>query len=154
MFNRLKTIQFALAAISVAAAGSALANDYYGYGSPPAAQPAKVIVLAALTTGALPPAVKIAGDLLTDKNGMTLYTFDKDAAGSGKSACQADCATSWPPLFAADSAKDTGEFSLVLRNDGRKQWAFKGKPLYLWVGDTKAGETKGDGVGGVWHTAR
>jgi predicted lipoprotein with Yx(FWY)xxD motif len=85
---------------------------------------------------------------------MTLYTFDQDAAGNGKSACQADCATSWPPLLAADTAKDVGEFTLVLRNDGRKQWAAKGKPLYLWVGDTKAGETKGDGVGGVWHIAR
>lgn len=100
-----------------------------------------------------PPAVKIAGDRLTDKTGMTLYTFDKDVAGSGASACVNACADAWPPLFAADAAKAMGDFGVVNRNDGRKQWSYKGKPLHLSVGDRQAGDTTGNGKGGVWHTA-
>jgi predicted lipoprotein with Yx(FWY)xxD motif len=154
MNKHLHTIKFSLLTALLLAAGSASAFYDTNNNAPEPAKPVKVVVAAAAVTGAMPPAVKVSGNLLTDKNGMTLYTFDQDAAGSGKSACHGDCQTSWPPLLAADAAKDTGDFTLVVRNDGRRQWAFKGKPLYLWIGDTKAGETKGDGVGGVWRTAR
>jgi predicted lipoprotein with Yx(FWY)xxD motif len=154
MNNRLRAIKLALLAALLLAVGSASA--YYDSNSyaPEPAKPTKVAAAAVAANGPMPPAIKATGDVLTDKNGMTLYTFDKDTAGSGKSACHGDCAASWPPLLAADAAKDTGDFTLAVRNDGRRQWAFKGKPLYLWSGDTKAGDTKGDGVGGVWHTAR
>jgi len=95
---------------------------------------------------------EIAGkQVLTDAKGMTLYTYDKDEAG--KTNCYDKCATNWPPLAADASAKADGDFSIVDRTDGTKMWAYKGKPLYLWVKDTKAGDTTGDGVGGVWHTA-
>ena len=152
MNKHLHTIKLSLLTALLLAAGSASA--FYDTNNN-ASEPAKTVKVAAVAvTGAMPPAVKVSGNLLTDKNGMTLYTFDQDAAGSGKSACHGDCQASWPPLLAADAAKDTGDFTLVVRNDGRRQWAFKGKPLYLWIGDTKAGDTKGDGVGGVWHTAR
>ena len=90
-------------------------------------------------------------EVLTDANGMTLYTFDKDTAGV--SNCYDKCATNWPPLFAADDAKDEGEFTIVTRTDGTKMWAHEGKPLYLWIKDTKPGDTTGDMVGEVWHTA-
>jgi predicted lipoprotein with Yx(FWY)xxD motif len=90
-------------------------------------------------------------EVLTDANGMTLYTFDKDTAGV--SNCYDKCATNWPPLFAADDAKDEGEFTIVTRTDGTKMWAHEGKPLYLWVKDEKPGDTTGDMVGEVWHTA-
>ncbi|MFD2261151.1 hypothetical protein [Chelativorans composti] len=46
-----------------------------------------------------------------------------------------------------------GKFSVIKRKDGTSQWAYNGKPLYLWAGDKKPGETSGDGVGGVWHIA-
>ena len=46
-----------------------------------------------------------------------------------------------------------GDFTIIDRKDGTKIWAYKGWPLYLWIKDTKPGETTGDGVGGVWHTA-
>ena len=91
--------------------------------------------------------------VLTDAKGMTLYTFDKDTAGDGKSACNGDCAVKWPPLMAAADAKDEGEFTVVTRDDGSKMWAHAGLPLYYWFKDTKAGDTSGDGVGGVWHLA-
>jgi predicted lipoprotein with Yx(FWY)xxD motif len=89
--------------------------------------------------------------VLTDANGMTLYTFDKDTPGV--SNCYDDCAVKWPPLFAADDATDSGEFTVVTRTDGTKMWAHEGWPLYLWIKDTAPGETTGDMVGGVWHTA-
>lgn len=96
--------------------------------------------------------MEIAGkEVLTDANGMTLYTFDKDTAGV--SNCYDQCATNWPPLFAADGAADEGEFTIVTRTDGTKMWAHEGKPLYLWIKDAAPGDTTGDGVGGVWHTA-
>ena len=46
-----------------------------------------------------------------------------------------------------------GDFTLVERKDGTKQWAYKGQPLYLWVNDKALGDMTGDGVGGVWHIA-
>ena len=89
--------------------------------------------------------------VLTDANGMTLYTFDKDTPGV--SNCYDDCAVKWPPLFAADDAKDEGEFTVVTRTDGTKMWAYKSMPLYFWKDDKAPGDVTGDGVGGVWHLA-
>ncbi len=95
--------------------------------------------------------VKFADGVLVAANGMTLYTFDKDAAGSGKSVCNGPCAAIWPPLTARDTDKATGDLGLVTRDDGAKQWAWKGKPLHLWVKDAKPGDRTGDGYNGVWH---
>ncbi len=92
------------------------------------------------------------GKVLTDDKGMTLYTFDKDAGE--KSACNGPCATNWPPLMAAASAKPAAGYTVITRDDGGKQWAYKGKPLYTWIKDTKPGDVSGDGVNGVWHIAK
>jgi predicted lipoprotein with Yx(FWY)xxD motif len=91
---------------------------------------------------------------LTGSNGMTLYTFDKDAAGSGKSVCNGPCATNWPPLMAMDGDMASGDYSIVNRDDGKKQWAFKGKPLYFWIKDQKAGDRTGDGFNNLWRVAK
>jgi predicted lipoprotein with Yx(FWY)xxD motif len=93
-----------------------------------------------------PVAVRKIGprSVLTDSRGMTLYVFDKDEV-RGQSACNAHCAVAWPPLLASADAKASGKWSLVTREDGGKQWAYKGKPLYTFYGD---------GVGGRWHVAR
>ena len=92
--------------------------------------------------------------VLTGKNGMTLYTFDKDTAGAGKSVCNGPCATNWPPLMAAADAKDSGDYTVVTRDDGSKQVAYKGKPLYFWAKDAKPGDRTGDGFNNVWHAAK
>jgi predicted lipoprotein with Yx(FWY)xxD motif len=97
---------------------------------------------------------KMTDGVLTGSNGMTLYTFDRDVANSGKSVCNGPCATNWPPLMAADSDKSAGDYSIVTRDDGKKQWALKGKPLYFWAKDTKAGDTTGDGFNNVWHVIK
>jgi len=111
----------------------------------------------------LEPAVHVLeteyGKLLVGPTGMALYTFDKDAAGV--SNCGGGCAKNWPPLvggfdpangygvMAADDV--TGQLGLIARDDGGMQVTLDGKPLYYWLKDTAAGQTSGDGVGGVWH---
>lgn len=90
--------------------------------------------------------------IYTDAHGMTLYTYDKDAAG--KSNCYDKCATNWPPLKAAAGAKAEGEWTVVKRTDGTQMWAYDGKPLYTFAKDKKAGDATGDGMGGVWHVAK
>ena len=98
------------------------------------------------------PAKKAADGTLTNPAGMTLYTFDKDSAG--KSACNGPCAANWPPLMAGAGASGSGNWSIVTRDDGSKQWAYKGKPLYTWVKDQKPGDKTGNGVANnAWHTA-
>ena len=111
------------------------------------------LLAVAFTAGAqTAPAKKAADGTWTDAKGMTLYTFDKD--GGGKSACNGPCATNWPPLMAAADAKAAGDWTVVTRDDGSKQWAYKGKPLYTWGKDTKPGDKTGDNVNNVWHTAK
>lgn len=92
---------------------------------------------------------KMSGGALVAANGMTLYTFDADKAGSGKSACNGPCAGLWPPLLAAD--QPSGEYSVVTRDDGARQVAYKGKPVYFYKADQKAGDRTGDNFKDVWH---
>jgi predicted lipoprotein with Yx(FWY)xxD motif len=111
-----------------------------------------LFVLAGASWAAGAP-VKAADGVLVGTNGMTLYTFDKDTAGSGKSVCNGPCATNWPPLAAAADAAPAGDYSVIGRDDGSKQWALKGKPLYYWAKDQKPGDKTGDGFNGVWKVA-
>ncbi len=95
----------------------------------------------------------------SDFTGFSLYVFDDDrddaaGDGAGDSDCTGACAVTWPPVFADAGASPTGAFSLITRDDGARQWAFKGEPLYLFANDLAAGDVNGDQVGGVWHLAR
>lgn len=63
----------------------------------------------------------VSNGMLTGSNGMTLYVFDKDAAGSGKSMCNGPCAANWPPLMAMEGDVAGGDYSIVSRDDGKKQ---------------------------------
>jgi predicted lipoprotein with Yx(FWY)xxD motif len=94
---------------------------------------------------------KFDGGILVGNKEMTLYTFDKDTKGSGKSVCNGDCAKNWPPYLATDKDKAADKFTIVTRDDGKKQWAFDGKPLYYWAKDMKKGDKTGDNVNNVWH---
>ncbi|MES2363022.1 MAG: hypothetical protein V4646_14685 [Pseudomonadota bacterium] len=97
---------------------------------------------------------KVADGMLVGPNGMTLYVFDRDTANSGKSVCNGPCATNWPPLMATEADKAAGDYMVITRDDGKKQWAMKGKPLYYWIKDAKPGDKTGDGVQGVWHIVK
>jgi predicted lipoprotein with Yx(FWY)xxD motif len=102
---------------------------------------------------AFPAEVKTTdqGETLVSTTGKTLYTYDKDS--HDKSTCTGQCAKEWHPLRvqAGAAAQDTGDWSIVRRSDGTKQWAYKGNPLYTSSKDTKPGETNGNG--GDWHVA-
>jgi predicted lipoprotein with Yx(FWY)xxD motif len=84
---------------------------------------------------------------------MTLYTFAKDS--DDKSACNGPCATNWPVLKAEASDKPGEGYTIITRDDGSKQWAYKGKPLYTFAKDQKPGDITGDGLlNGAWHLAQ
>ncbi|MEP6607633.1 MAG: hypothetical protein ABJA83_03025 [Burkholderiaceae bacterium] len=108
--------------------------------------------LAVATFAAHAQPTQMSNGVMVGKEGKTLYIFDKDAGG--KSTCNGGCAAAWPPFVVADPSKAGGDFSIVKRDDGASQWAFRGKPLYFYAGDTKAGDTNGDKQGGVWHAVR
>ena len=97
---------------------------------------------------------QVADGILVGPNGMTLYVFDRDEANSGKSACNGPCATNWPALMATDADKPAGYYMIITRDDGKKQWAMKGKPLYYWSKDSKPGDKTGDGFMNVWHIVK
>jgi predicted lipoprotein with Yx(FWY)xxD motif len=101
-----------------------------------------------------PQPASVADGVYVGPNGMTLYTFDRDAMGSGKSACNGPCATNWPPLMAKAGDSGSGEWSVITRDDGSRQWAYKGKPVYYWAKDAKPGDRTGDGFNNAWRLAR
>ncbi|MGH6608985.1 MAG: COG4315 family predicted lipoprotein [Burkholderiaceae bacterium] len=105
----------------------------------------------AFTTAYANP-TQVSNGVMASKEGKTLYTFDKDTAG--KSNCNGGCATAWPPFIVANAALAGGDFTVVKRDDGASQWAYKGMPLYFFAGDAKAGDVNGDKQGGVWHVIR
>ena len=93
------------------------------------------------------------GNIFTDGKGMTLYTYSKDTKDT--STCYGVCATNWPPLLVSDTPKIAenliaSKFGVTVRTDGSKQVTFEGMPLYHWAKDTKAGDTTGQGIGGIW----
>ncbi len=95
--------------------------------------------------------VKVTNGILTSSYGKTIYVFDKDQAGSGKSECVSTCADNWPPVYVEPGIKLSGDFSSITRNDGQKQLTYKGKPLYFFVKDKNPGDKTGDGVNNIWH---
>lgn len=114
---------------------------------------ANTTVPAAVVAAANNPAY---GQVLTSANGMTLYVFTKDS--KGVSSCNSgECLANWPPLTANSIPSVSGvpgTFSLVSRSDGRVQLAYNGMPLYRFIGDSAPGDTKGQGVNGLWFVAQ
>lgn len=104
-------------------------------------------------TPTTPAAVHVSNGMFTDAKGMTLYTFDNDKEPN-KSACTGNCLNNWPVLKAEATDKDMGDWKVIARDDGTKQWAYKGKPLYYFAMDKAAGDKLGDGRGMVWHIAK
>jgi predicted lipoprotein with Yx(FWY)xxD motif len=92
------------------------------------------------------------GKVMVGETGMTLYTFSKDMPGV--STCDDACTEHWPPLFADETDKADGRFTVIERADETYQWAADGKPLYFYWEDTVAGDTLGEGRHGTWSVAR
>jgi predicted lipoprotein with Yx(FWY)xxD motif len=98
------------------------------------------------------------GPTLTGADGKTLYVFTKDS--TGKSVCNGNCATNWPPLTVEGDEKATaGEgvnaawLGTLPRDDGKTQVSYNGRGLYYFGGDKAAGDVNGQGISGVWFVA-
>ena len=115
--------------------------------------PLVLAACASMSGGGSEPAMMKDGMLVNPK-GMTLYTFDRDVANSGKSVCNGDCAVKWPPHLASASDQPRGGYTIVVRDDGKRQWAWRGKPLYTWPEDQEPGDKYGDNYNKVWHIVR
>jgi len=92
--------------------------------------------------------------VLTNSSGKTLYWFAPDTSTTSK--CSGSCATYWPPVTGPATAGSgvTGTLSTITRPDGTTQATYDGHPLYTYVGDTAAGQAKGNGLnlsGGLWY---
>jgi predicted lipoprotein with Yx(FWY)xxD motif len=119
-----------------------------------AAAAAKSVPLVVMKVGKL-------GPIVTNRDGMTLYRFDKDVAKpEPKSNCDGDCAAKWPPLLVPDGAKfelnglDSSMVGTVTRSDGTKQVTIGSWPVYLFSGDKKSCDINGQGLGGVWFAVK
>lgn len=138
-----------VAAIVAAALGLAACGGSSNSSSSPASTTA--------ASGTISLAKTDLGDVLVDRQGMTVYLFEKDT--NGTSACSGACAANWPALTVsgsptAGSGIDTAKLGTTTRPDGTKQVTYNGHPLYLFKGDAKAGQTNGEGVsafGADWY---
>jgi predicted lipoprotein with Yx(FWY)xxD motif len=111
-----------------------------------------IAVVAACGVSAAQPVVK--GGVLTTPKGLTLYVFDNDVPGAGKSVCNAPCTNIFLPYRVEPGKAAKNEASVITRDDGAQQWAWKGRPLYIFYDDKKPGDKLGDGLRQVWHVAR
>jgi predicted lipoprotein with Yx(FWY)xxD motif len=93
------------------------------------------------------------GTVLADSNGMTLYYFDRDDSGT-KSTCNGKCTEKWIPLAASSDAKPLGDFTVIIRNDKSKMWAYRNRPLYFSHEDKAPGDVNGFDPANLWHIAR
>lgn len=100
----------------------------------------------------MPAGVKMTNGALTDAAGKPLYTWDMDTM-KGMSHCEGRCAAAWPPAVAPANAKAMGDFTLITRADGSKQWAYKDKPLYTFAKDEAGKPATGEAVSG-WKIAK
>ncbi len=128
----------------------------YGTGTTPTA-------VSSTTPGALPPSgaasIQVTqnstlGQILADQNGKTLYLITSDTAT--KISCTGSCAQTWPPLTTTSGKPSTGtgidasKLGTITRPEGTTQVTYNGHPLYYYSGDKAAGDTNGQGIGGVW----
>ena len=100
------------------------------------------------------------GRILFDARGFALYGFTKDSRGRSK--CSGACAAAWPPYILrgslhAPAGVQRSRLGTIRRADGRRQVTFAGRPLYYYVGDTRAGQVSCQNVfefGGLWLVVR
>jgi predicted lipoprotein with Yx(FWY)xxD motif len=137
----------ASAAAALVLAGCTSGSDD---GSPDVASSAAAPANVALKTGD-----SILGPIVVDGQGRTVYSFDKDTAGSGTSACSGECLASWPPVTTDTGSPQvsddvTGQVGTITRDDGSMQLTLNGLPLYSYTGDKATGDINGQAFQGVW----
>jgi predicted lipoprotein with Yx(FWY)xxD motif len=114
---------------------------------------AGLLLAGAATLACADASVTLVNGAMVAANGMTVYTFDNDKMPS-KSVCNGPCAGLWPPLMVAAGEEPTGAYSVVVRDDGGRQLAYNGKPLYFYKADQRGGDRAGDNFKDVWHLVK
>lgn len=99
------------------------------------------------------------GEIVVDKNGMTVYRFAKDEAWPKPiSRCTGECLKKWPAVAPVDPNDTKGvqkkNLMIFTRSDGKRQQTVNCWPIYTFAGDKKPGDTNGQGVGGTWYAVR
>ena len=89
--------------------------------------------------------------LLRTPEGQSMYRSDADT--DGKSHCVGECSKEWPPVVPSEGAKPIGDWTIITRSDGIKQWCYQQHPVYTYALDFP-GRSGGDGKGGVWHVVK
>jgi len=136
----------AVAAAALLLAGCGSGDDATSAGSTGTGRPAADAVLGTADSP--------LGRIVVDAEGRTVYVFDEDTAGSGRSACTGDCLRAWPAVPTGSAAPEgdgvTGELGTITRDDGSVQVTLAGLPLYSYAGDSHPGDVTGQGAQGVW----
>jgi len=88
------------------------------------------------------------GNVYLNANGQALYVRQRDRMN--QSGCYGDCARQWPPYLAYGNARTHGQWSIINRRDGTRQWAYAGRPIYMWSGDRGQGQIGGHRHDGTW----
>jgi predicted lipoprotein with Yx(FWY)xxD motif len=102
-------------------------------------------------SGGLSTSASSLGTIVVDTSGRTVYLYDVDKQGATSSACTGGCASAWPAVPAGSVATGvTGTVGSITGVDGKAQATLDGWPLYYYAKDTAAGDTTGQGVGGIW----
>jgi len=88
------------------------------------------------------------GTFLVDGKGRALYLWEADHGST--STCTGACAQAWPPLTITGPPKASGAvrgslLGTTKRADGSREVTYAGHPLYLFAGDSRAGQTTGQG---------
>lgn len=139
---------------AVPAGGDALGYGAGGAGAVGSAPASPGAPAAAAGSSALATASTSLGTIVVDGKGMTAYFYDKDPAGAMTSTCTGQCAALWPEITTTSAHPTvtgvTGTVGTIPGVDGAKQLTLDGHPLYTYAADTKAGDTNGQGFGGVW----
>jgi predicted lipoprotein with Yx(FWY)xxD motif len=119
-------------------------------------QPAGPVTKTDVTTKLIAKQIPKMGAVVTDDNGKVLYRFDADTPNPTTSGCDGKCSQVWPVLTTSDGnlpqleGVDPALVKMLKRPDGVSQVVLGNWPLYAYIGDTKAGSWKGQGVGGKW----
>jgi predicted lipoprotein with Yx(FWY)xxD motif len=143
--------------VSTGSSPSVPAGGGYDYGAPAVSTTVAAPSATAAASGATSSALTLKvgstplGSILVDGAGETLYVFTNDV--KNKSNCTAACLDAWPPLYGvpvAGAGVDASKLGSFTTADGKTQATIDGRPLYFFAVDSKAGDTLGQNVGGVW----
>ncbi len=145
--------------LALLAAALLLAGCTYQQAQPAQPQPSATQAAPVTTTPAdtVRESTTPLGTILTDTAGKTLYVNAKDVPFSDTSACTGGCSPVWPPFSAGtirvSAPLAASDFSSFTRSDGMSQTVYKGRPLYFYQPDASPGDTRGQGIGGIWFVA-